>query len=175
MKDSLALFALVFALLPLGAAAQWVWTDKDGRKVFSDRAPSADVPEKSILKRPGQAAMRTPAEAGSLSVVADRPEKTAPIARSAASAAKVPGVDKELAERKKQAEQAQAAERKAEEDRVSKARAENCSRARQAQKTLASGARIGRINSQGENEVLDDAARAIEARRIQAIEESDCK
>ena len=36
-----------------GAAAQWQWIDKDGRKVFSDRPPPADIQEKNILKQPG--------------------------------------------------------------------------------------------------------------------------
>jgi hypothetical protein len=172
MKYSVTLFLILFALLPLGAASQWAWTDKDGRKVFSDRAPSAEVPEKNIIKRPG---LNTPQPALPMGGSADSQENTLPAARSAASAAKIPAVDKELAERKKKLEQAQVAERKAEEDRISKARADNCDRARQAQKTLDSGARIGRINSQGENEVLDDAARRTEAKRIQAIVESDCK
>jgi hypothetical protein len=172
MKHSIALSLVLFALIPLGAAAQWVWTDKDGRKVFSDRAPSAEVTEKNIIKRPGLGTLQP---ALPLSGSAEPPEKTLSSARSAASAAKVSAVDKELAERNKKLEQARVAERKAEEDRVSKARAENCGRARQAQKTLDSGARIVRINNQGENEVLDDAARAAEAKRIQSILESDCK
>lgn len=175
MKHSLWLFLIVFGLLPLGAGAQWAWTDKDGRKVFSDRAPSADVPDKSIFKRPDHAATRVnpdlvmKAGAGNLS------EQPATAAPPTASTAKAPVVDKELAERKKKAEQAQAAERKAEEDRINKARADNCARARQAQKTLDSGARIGRVNSQGEREILDDAARAVETKRIQSIVDSDCK
>ncbi len=92
-----------------------------------------------------------------------------------ASSPKVTGIDKELAERKKKEEQTQAALRKAEEDRISKAKADNCQRARQAQKGLDSGMRIGRINSQGERELMDDAARAAESKRIQAIVDSDCK
>lgn len=175
MKHSLVLFFALVSLLPLGATAQWVWMDKDGHKVFSDRAPLGDIPDKSILKRPGQAAKPLNPESIRKSGAADSPEKTGAAAQPRASAEKAPGVDKELAERKKKAEQAQAAERKAEEDRVTKAQADNCSRARQAQKTLDSGARIGRINNQGEREVLDDAGRASEGKRIQSIIDSDCK
>ena len=130
MKQSLALFALVVALLPLEAASQWVWTDKDGRKVFSDRAPSADVPDKNILKRPGQTTTRALPDSAALPGMVESPEKAASAARSAASAVKPAGIDKDLAERKKQADQAQAAERKSEEERVSKARADNCNRAK---------------------------------------------
>lgn len=175
MKHSLVLFLAVVGLLPLGATAQWVWLDKDGHKVFSDRDPSSDIPDKSILKRPGQAAKPLNPDSTTKPGVADPAEKAATAGQPATGVEKAPGVDKELAERKKKAEQAQAAERKAEEDRITKARADNCSRARQAQKTLDSGARIGRINNQGEREVLDDAARASEGKRIQSIVDSDCK
>ena len=50
----LRVFALCLAcMLPLLAQAQWQWIDKDGRKVFSDRAPPSDIPDKNILKQPG--------------------------------------------------------------------------------------------------------------------------
>ena len=39
--------------LSLSAAAQWQWIDKDGRKVFSDRPPAADIKDKDIVKQPG--------------------------------------------------------------------------------------------------------------------------
>lgn len=101
--------------------------------------------------------------------------KTAEPLQPGASSPKTAGVDKDLAERQKKEELTQAALRKAEEDRIAKAKADNCQRARQAQKGLDSGVRIGRINSQGEREIMDDAARAAEAKRIQSIVDSDCK
>ncbi|MDD2879189.1 MAG: DUF4124 domain-containing protein [Rhodoferax sp.] len=174
MKHSLCLFIVILGLLPLGASAQWAWTDKDGRKVFSDRAPSADVPDKSIFKRPGSGA-RLPSQDLTLNSVAGEPATKTSAPTSEGSKPNATGVDKDLAERKKKEEQAQAALRKAEEDRITKAKADNCQRARLAQKGLDSGVRIGRINSQGEREIMDDAARAAEAKRIQAIVESDCK
>ncbi len=175
MKHSICLISLLLGLLPLHGSAQWAWVDKDGRKVFSDRAPPAGVPDKSIYKRPGRAAVPMPQDASGNSAAVD------PVARASTPAlpgtlnAKVAGVDKELAERKKKEEQAQNALRKTEEERVSKAKADNCLRARQAQQGLESGIRLSRINSQGEREVMDDAARAAEAKRIQAVVDSDCK
>lgn len=83
-------------------------------------------------------------------------------------------MDKELAERKRKAEQAQTEQRKLEEERISKLKADNCERARLAQKTLDSGVRIARTNAKGEREIMDDAARAVEAKRIQTIIASDC-
>ncbi|MES2052695.1 MAG: DUF4124 domain-containing protein, partial [Pseudomonadota bacterium] len=38
--------ALAGASFSLTALAQWQWLDKDGRKVFSDRSPPAEVQEK---------------------------------------------------------------------------------------------------------------------------------
>lgn len=95
--------------------------------------------------------------------------------QSAASALKLSGVDKALAEKIKRAEEAVVAKRKAEEERVLTAKIENCARAKQAKVTFDSGMRISQINAKGEREVLDDAARASEVKRIQSIINSDCK
>jgi hypothetical protein len=175
MKHSLCLFFLIMGLLPLGAGAQWAWTDKDGRKVFSDRAPPADVPDKSIYKRPGRPASPMLPDVSANAAADDPVAKASAPALPGALNTKVAGVDKNLAERKKKEELAQAALRKADEERVSKAKADNCQRARQAQKGLESGIRMSRINSQGEREIMDDAARAAEAKRIQSVVDSDCK
>jgi hypothetical protein len=84
-------------------------------------------------------------------------------------------VDKELETKKKQAAEAEAAKRKAEEDRVTKARVENCARAKQSLSTFDSGLRISRTNASGEREVMDDTARALERARIQGLVESECR
>jgi len=162
----IALIALIISLMPIGAPAQWLWVDKDGRKVFSDRAPPSTVLEKNILKRPGQA-KADPAVDNS---VGDASQAPAP----SASAPKLPRVDKELAEQKKKAEQLEADKRKAEEARVAQQKSENCDRAKSAKAGLNSGMRIARINSKGEREVMDEAARAAEVKRVQSIIESDC-
>jgi len=175
MKPSLCLFFLVLGLLPLSASAQWAWTDKDGRKIFSDRAPPAEVPDKSIFKRPGRASSPIAQDTNATADAREPAAKASAPALPGAMGAKVAGVDKELAERKKKEEQAQAALRKADEERLGKAKADNCQRAKQAQKELESGIRLSRINSQGEREVMDDAARAAEATRLQSIVNSDCK
>ncbi len=165
MKNIRFIFLLLASLVSMAASAQWQWVDKDGRKVFSDRAPPADVLEKHILKRPGNNATR-----------ADTP---APVAAAApqtpASAPSLSGVDKELAAKKKKADEAQAAQRKAAQEKIVKARIENCARAKQAKANFDSGVRISRINEKGEREVLDDAARATELKRIQSIVDADCQ
>jgi hypothetical protein len=144
-------------LVSLAASAQWQWVDKDGRKVFSDRAPPPDVLEKDILKRP-----------------APRSAASAQAPQSEASAPRVSGVDKELADRKKKAADAELAKRNAEQERILKAKIENCARAKQAKLTYESGQRIARTNEKGEREIMDGMSRAAELKRIQAIIESDC-
>lgn len=175
MEHSLCLFFLVLGLLPLGASAQWAWTDKDGRQVFSDRAPPAGVPDKSIFKRPGRAASPKTQDESTNSGASEPAAKASGPALPGALNAQVTGLDKELAERKKKEEQAQVAQRKADEERVSKSKTDNCQRAKQAQKGLESGIRLSRINNQGEREVMDDTARATEGKRLQSIMDSDCK
>jgi hypothetical protein len=163
----------------VAAHAQWAWLEKDGRKVYSDRPPPSDVLEKNILKRPGGA---KGLQAAAIVGAADPAQAAASPAASAASAAAAPagnmpklsGVDKELEEKKKKTADAETAKRKADEERVSKAKADNCSRAKQAKASLDSGVRIARTNEKGEREVMEDAARAAEAKRIQGIIATDC-
>ncbi len=171
MKLIRLILSLGLVCAAVAAQAQWQWIDKDGRKVFSDRAPPPDISDKNIVKRP---AGRTPAPAAD---AAAEPATGGAAAAPAAPSAlpKVSGVDKELEEKKKQAADAEAAKRKAEEERVTKAKVENCARAKQGKATYDSGVRISRSNASGEREILDDAAKAAELKRIQAVIDSDCK
>lgn len=161
----------------MGASAQWQWLDKDGRKVFSDRPPPLDIPEKSILKQPGGMRSAAKAPVAAAPAAAGDPAATAASApaKPAASAPKVSAVDKELEQKKKQAEDAEAAKQRAEDQKIAKARAESCTRARQAKATFDTGLRVSRVNAKGEPEVMDEAARASETKRIQGIIDSDCK
>ncbi len=169
-------FTLLFLALfsASGAAiAQWQWLDKDGRKVFSDLAPSPDVLEKDIISRPKPVAKPVaPALKGGSDGDATAPTAATQIARNASAPS---ALDKEVEAKKKQAAEADAAKRKAEEDRVSKAKTENCTRAKQAKMNFESGVRISRTNASGEREILDDTARAVELKQIQGVIDSDCK
>lgn len=170
MKLTHTLLTAALTLTCMAAAAQWQWLDKDGRKVFSDRAPSSDIPDKNILKRPqGRTASAPPADTGTA-----EPQAAAAPALPA-SAAKGAGVDKELEAKKKQAADAEVAKRKEEEARLVKAKIENCARAKQAKATYDSGVRVSRVTPNGEREILDDKARAEELKRIQGVIASDCK
>ncbi len=193
MKLATLIFISALAALPLAASAQWQWLDAGGRKVFSDKSPPPDIPEKSILKRPGnltpraspQIAIAVPGSAvaagtgpngAPLAAPSATPAGAAAAPDAAASGARpVLGQDKELLERTKQAEAAEAAKKKAEADQVAKARTDNCARARQAKASFESGVRIAQVNSKGEREILDDAGRAAELRRTQQVIDADCK
>jgi len=165
--------------LPLSASAQWQWIDKDGRKVFSDQPPPADLPEKNVLRRAGASPRVTFAPAPSappVDAASGATTTTASAARAGSSPAPKPsGVDKELEEKTRKAEEAEKAKRAAEEQKVAQAKVENCNRARQGKATLDSGIRVARLNDKGEREIIDDKARASEQQRMQSVIDADCR
>jgi Domain of unknown function (DUF4124) len=175
MKLTRTLLMAALAGLCFTASAQWQWIDKDGRKVFSDRAPPADIQEKNILRRPGgpkPMPVLTENAASDADAAASAP---AAVPALPVSAAKGAGQDKELEAKKKQAQEAEIAKRKAADEQVAKERAENCTRAKQAKATFDAGGRISQLNAKGENEVMDDATREREVKRIQTIIAKECK
>lgn len=153
----IALLALA-CCLPLAASAQWLWLDKDGRKVFSDKAPPPEVAPDRILKQPG----------GRFATQA------APAASAALALPKPSGTDNTLAERRKQLQAAEAEKKKAEEAKVAALRAENCSRAKSSKATYESGVRLAQVNAKGEREILNDDQRATEVKRLNEIIARDC-
>ncbi|SDM61439.1 protein of unknown function [Oryzisolibacter propanilivorax] len=165
------LFLLVLACAwSLGASAQWQWIDKDGRKVFSDRPPPQEVPDKNILKQPSLPAAPARAVAP---LVTDEASPAAPTL-----APKPSGRDAQLEEKKARAEAAEAARKQAQDKaqaaQLARERADNCQRARQSSAALTSGTPLVHHNAQGERVFMDDAARAAELRRAQDIVASDC-
>jgi len=162
-------------VLPLSASAQWQWIDKDGRKVFSDQPPPADLPEKNILKRAGSPPRVAFAPAPGAAPSDPAPAPSTAARGTATAPAKPTGVDKELEEKTRKAEEAEKAKRAAEEQKVAQAKAENCSRARQGKATLDSGIRVARLNDKGEREIIDDKARANEQQRMQSVIDADCR
>lgn len=168
MKHIRLLLIAVACLAASAASAQWQWVDKDGRKVFSDRAPPADVPEKNIRKRPG--AKDTPVNLAASTASQPNGAASAP----GAPAPQLSGVDKELLDKKKKAEEAEAAKRKAEKERIQIAKLENCTRAKQIKANLSTNTRLFQINEKGERVLVDDAARAAELKRAQGFIDADC-
>jgi hypothetical protein len=155
------LAAVATLLLAAEARAQWKWRDSRGQIHISDIPPPRDIPDKDVLQR----ADLTPRKP---------PPAAAPAASVPAAAAKPP-LDPELEERRKRAEQEQAARTKADEQKLAAVRKENCQRAREQLATMESGQRIARIKPDGEREILDDEQRAREARRARDLIATDCR
>jgi hypothetical protein len=166
--------ATLFALgLSQPAAAQWKWKDKSGRVQYSDLPPPSNVTEADILQRPNGSSARKPPPFAPNSA-------QAAAAAMAASAASAPdgtarGVDPELEAKRRKAADEEGAKRRAEEEKVKAAKAENCQRAKANMRALDDGMRMARVNDKGEREILDDKARAEEAKRTRDIIASDCK
>lgn len=169
MKLFKSLVLVLACASSLSAMAQWQWIDKDGRKVFSDRPPPQEVPEKNILKQPGGARPVSAAPAS------QAPADTATAAPKQAAASAPSGKDKELEQKKAQAEAEEAAKKKADEDKAAKIRAENCQRAQQAKAAYDSGRPITQTNAQGERIFLDGPERDAEARRVDSVIASECR
>lgn len=154
------------------AASVWKWRDANGRITVSDQPPPRDVPEADILERPGQRGPRLPTAVPPTSPRAAAPAASAPGAGEAATR-----VDAELQARRR-AEEARAREAAkaapAEDPQALARKRENCQRARSMLANLDSGQRMARLNDKGERVVLDDAARAQEARRAREVIASEC-
>lgn len=151
------ILVLTASLLPALCAAQWLWTDDAGRRVYSDQPPPPTVPPARILRQPGVSA---PALWTSSSPASSSPALAPPRAARAASAPTParPGEEAVRALR----------------DENAALRAAHCARLRDAWATLESGVRLARTLPNGEREVLDDAARAAERQRLQGLLASDC-
>ena len=165
-------------IVPSLGMAQWQWVDKDGRKVFSDQSPPPEIPVKSILKQPASKNHPPSTELpGASTTDAATAAASAPAvtAKAALSAPKIGGKDRELEEKKKLADAAEDEKKKAEQENVAKIKADNCARAKQGKANFDSGVRIGVTNSKGEREIMTDATRAVEVKRLQGIMASDCK
>jgi len=167
------LVAVAAASFTAPAEAQWRWRDASGRVTASDRPPPKEIPEKDILSRPANPALRRapPSTAEAASAAASGPAATPPGLIASAPG----GLQAEVEARRKRSEQEQAARAKAEEERLAAQRGENCKRARAHAAALESGQRMARVNERGEREVLDDKARGDELRAARAVIASDCR
>lgn len=144
------------------ALAQYVWIDGSGVKQYSDMPPPVSVPAARILKTPRPvsapaSAVGTapaPADAGA---TADKPKAPPTLA------------DKNAEFNKRRAEQAEQEKKAAEQSRIAAEKTKNCERARQYQKTLASGIRVASTDKNGERVFLDDAQRAQEQQEVKKV------
>ena len=157
----LALSALAQAQSQVQSQVQYMWIDAQGVKQFSDRAPPASVPLTAILKAPRVDVTEN----------ADGAAKLGP----APAAAAAPTLAERNADYRKRARDKLEREQKEQDERTAKAaRADNCARARSAQRAMDSGARIGIQDSNGERGFMSDAQRAVESTKIEKVL-SGCK
>jgi Domain of unknown function (DUF4124) len=163
------LCAMVGLAVSLPAFSQWKWRDKSGQTQYSDLPPPPGVSDKDILQRP------SPTYRAVAPLSASSPASGASGAAGAAAPALSPRASEpELEARRKKIEQEAADKKKADEARVAATKADNCNRAKAAMRNLDSGMRMARTNEKGEREILDDTARAAEAKRTQDVIASDC-
>ena len=152
----------------LTAFSQWQWIDKDGRKVFSDRPPPAEIQEKNIVKRPAEILKSVNP------LLIDAPPANATALPEKAGTLKLSGKDAELEARKKKAENEAVLKKNLEESKNAKATADNCERAKSSLAMLQSGMRIASVDANGEREIYDDVKRAAETRRLQDMIAASC-
>ncbi|GAB2821760.1 hypothetical protein GCM10027276_24790 [Comamonas piscis] len=170
------------------AMAQWQWIDKDGRKVFSDRPPGLEVPEKNIVKRPKgygslkgvQSSGTGPALRDAAPVAADgegaegaEPAAAAPAAAAPATKP-VAGKDKELEAKKAADAKAKADAEAAEKAKQAAAKADNCKRAQQAKSMYDTGKAVRAPNEKGEMVFQNAEQRAAEIKRTDEVIFNNC-
>ena len=142
-----ALAACAVAAAVPAAAALYKWTDANGRVVYSDQPPSANVKTETIAG---------PAPAANPNAMKEMAQKDADL-------------------RKRATERTEAAA-KAEKDRTAKEqRAEECTRMANTIKQLSSTQfTIYRANDKGEQEEMDAAAKQRERARLEGLQKEHC-
>lgn len=167
--------ALATALVATAAVAQWAWKEDNGRVVYSDRPPPANIRAGQILRQPA-VPVPPPARGGTpaAGAEADKAASAPAAAQAIAPAAPKSYAEREMEFRKRQQERADA-ERKAQEDQQkSAARAAECDRSRGYLKSLEDGVRVMRTDAAGNREFLDDAQRATEVERMRKLVQQHC-
>jgi hypothetical protein len=152
--------AFVAGTFAAGASAQWAWKDDNGRLVYSNIPPPANVKPAQIVRQPGA----VPQSARAAAPADGDAEKPA----SAPAAANAPKTYAERdAEFRKRQQERTDNERKAQEEQQKAAqKAVECERSRGYLRALEDGVRITRTDAGGNREYLDDAQRAAEMDRM---------
>ncbi len=140
-------------------ATPWQWRDAQGRMVFSDRPPPADVRPSQILRSPvGASTAAASQQAGSAASTSDA-DAAQSTPRASTGAPAPTWVERERAFRERLAErEANAAKTREETDRAATVK-RACDDAQREIRTLESGMRVVTLNARGEPEPLDDAQR----------------
>jgi hypothetical protein len=163
-----AALGLLVAAFALPAHAQWAWRDDTGRTIYSDRPPPASVKQDQILRQPGAQTFGNAAQNN-----APPPDGKGDGKEATKSGPKTIA-EREMEFRKRMQESADAEKKQAEEQARNEQRATECERMRGYLKALEEGQRIARTDAQGNREVLDDAQRAAEVRRVREAMTRSC-
>lgn len=167
---AVSIVSVICALSAGAALAQHVWLDEKGVKQYSDMPPPVSVPQSRILKAPANVAKRqaiapaTEPEANKDLVAAPDPAKKAPMTTAERNADFL----------KRKAEQEEKDKKAGQEAKLAAEKARNCERAREYQRILDSGQRIGTTESNGERSIMSDERRKQETEETRKVL-GDCK
>jgi len=174
VRATLAVAIVLGGFTSTPSGAQWAWKDGNGRVVYSDRPPPADVRAASIVRQPSRQLLPTPAPATGAVDDATKPADEKNSETKAAPNAPKTTAEREMEFRKRQQERAESDKKAAEEQTKSATKTAECDRARGYMKSLEDGVRISKTDASGNREFLDDAARAAEVERTRKILQSTC-
>ena len=173
VRSTVAVAILLAGFVSMPSEAQWAWKDTNGRVVYSDRPPPAEVKPANIVRQPSKQVLPAgPASTATEDAAKPSDEKSAD-AKSALNAPKTTA-EREMEFRKRQQERADSEKKAAEEQAKNAATTAECDRARGYMKSLEDGMRITKTDASGNREFLDDAQRAAEKDRTRKIIQSAC-
>jgi Domain of unknown function (DUF4124) len=163
---------LSFMVAPAGAET-YKWTDADGKVIYSDQPPPANVKNPTTVtprKKTSKSAPIPPDAAGQGDAKVEGKSTAKPAPAAAKTAQEL---DAEFKQRQVEAAEKEAAQKKAARDAEDKNK--NCEQAKANVALYKEGGRIARANAKGETEYLDDAQIAQELGRAQRLQDSWCK
>lgn len=146
-------------------AAQYQWRDGQGRMVYSDLPPPLSVAPERIIRAPHMPRADVPRAPDPSAPDAAATVPVAPVAAAvkdaaATNEAALSVADRDMAYRKRMAENAEQENKAAQASRRKMELAKACSDAQSNIRSLESGQRISRINAAGQTEFLSDAERS---------------
>jgi Ni/Co efflux regulator RcnB len=164
-RTLLALVAVSVVAAPSLAQQLYKYTGPDGKVQYSDRPPPDGAKAEKITGRASSVAPPAAAAAAGDAAKADAAKSNAP--RTAAEQ------EQEFRKRRLESQEKASKDAKVAEERA--ARDANCAALRTQLSGVQSGARIAKINAEGERVVLEDDGIQQEAQRLQREIASTCK
>jgi len=188
--------ALLAAALPSLAMAQYKWVDESGQVVYSDRPPASARGEVKVMRGSVAVPMAAPGKSGAdaaastprpmnatsdavatadTAAKAERADKTEKTDKAEKPAAPQTLAERDAAFRKRQQERAEAERKAAEQAQRNAKLAQVCDDRRTDLRTLESGARISRVEANGERAFLSDDEIARRRDQLTKALAEDCR